>query len=363
MVFPVLALPPEITSEIFFHCLPRKRQSDIVNPKEAPLLLTHVCSLWRNIAISTPELWAAFDLEIGWPEPHLLEIGETWLGRARGCPISVKLSSCGVLSDINHIDRFMTALWGRSRFIRALDLKLAVEDFDIVDDPSGNPDFRMLQKLSIHLEEGLGGSADGRGPLELFRDAPMLCEVVTEVPPSCITLPWHQLTKFTGEIYTIAECLDALHLMPNLVHCAFAAFGLSPIPARPFSHSDDAITQNEPTLLMHPNLQHLELFGSTSDSGLAANSARILAFLTLPALQTLKIQGVKDYDNGIFDAFLSRSSSPLRKLFVHTHEPKYRDICLAPALTTLHKAVGPKTDGQGVLQTEDSQDILAPPAP
>ncbi|KAJ7249720.1 hypothetical protein B0H12DRAFT_1019546, partial [Mycena haematopus] len=57
VVYPVLTLPPEITSEIFCHCLPTERQSDIVNPKEAPLVLTQVCGLWRNIAISTPELW------------------------------------------------------------------------------------------------------------------------------------------------------------------------------------------------------------------------------------------------------------------------------------------------------------------
>ncbi|KAJ7693884.1 hypothetical protein B0H17DRAFT_840283, partial [Mycena rosella] len=57
IVYPVLTLPPEITSEIFVHCLPDRRKWDVVNPKEAPLLLMHVCSAWRNITISTPALW------------------------------------------------------------------------------------------------------------------------------------------------------------------------------------------------------------------------------------------------------------------------------------------------------------------
>ncbi|KAF8213993.1 hypothetical protein K438DRAFT_992767 [Mycena galopus ATCC 62051] len=336
MESPFATLPPEIAAEIFAHCLPAKRQSDVVNPTEAPLLLTQVCGLWRNIAISTPELWATFDLQIGWPEPHLQEIGETWLRRAHERPISVKLSSFGLLSEIDHIDRFMTTLWGRSRQMRALNLKIAVEDFDVVDGPLRGPDFCTLQKLSIHVvQQGLGGDASDYGPLALFSNAPMLYEVVSEIPPSFITLPWHQLTKFTGEIYTIAECLEALRLMPNLTHCAFAAFDLSSSPARSFSN--DMVAQDDPKILMHANLQHLELFQSTSDSALVASSARVLAFLTLPGLNTLEFRGVKDYDKSDLDSFLSRSSPPLRKLTIHPHESQTggTDLCLTRSFTTL----------------------------
>ncbi|KAJ7246531.1 hypothetical protein B0H12DRAFT_756766 [Mycena haematopus] len=359
----ILTLPPEITSEIFFHCLPTKRQADIVNPKEAPLLLMQVCGLWRNIAISTPELWATFDIEIGWPEPHLLEVGETWLGRAHERPLSIKLSSCGVLSDVDHIDRFMSTLWGRSPWIRALELKLAVEDFDIVDSPFRSPDFRVLRTLSIRLEKGLGGHTHDLAPLELFRNASTLCEVLSEVPPSFISLPWHQLTKFTGEIYTIAECLEALRLMPTLTHCAFAAFDLSSTsPARSFFHSDAAVPQNDLELLMHPNIQHLELFGSTSDHALLANSACILGFLTLPALRTLEIRGVKDYDQMVLDSFLSRSSPPLRKLSIHPHKSKKFELCISRSVfATLFADT--KTESQVVLQSKDSHNISTHPAP
>ncbi|KAJ7368751.1 hypothetical protein DFH08DRAFT_32633 [Mycena albidolilacea] len=340
IVHPTLTLPPEIISKIFLHCLPAKRESDVANPKEAPLLLTQVSRAWRDIAISTPELWSAFDVEIGWPEPNLLDMGETWLKRARERPLSVKLASCGLLSDIDHIDRFVTTLWGRSRGIRALDLRVSVEDFDVIDTPVSH-DFGILQKLSFHLQQGLGGSAIDREPLALFRNAPVLSEVlISEVPPSLITLPWHQLTKFTGEIYTIAECLEALRLMPNLIHCTFAAFDSSPssptIP-RSFSFSNAAVTQNDLKLFTHPTVQHLELFGATSDSALRANSACILAFLTLPALETLEIRGVEDYDKVVLDSFLSRSAPPLRKLSVRPDESQKAgtNLCLSHAFTTL----------------------------
>ncbi|KAJ6608263.1 hypothetical protein B0H10DRAFT_1711402, partial [Mycena sp. CBHHK59/15] len=54
-VHPVLSLPPEITSEIFIHCLP----SGFLKPstRKAPLLFTQICHRWRLIALETPELW------------------------------------------------------------------------------------------------------------------------------------------------------------------------------------------------------------------------------------------------------------------------------------------------------------------
>ncbi|KAF7352418.1 F-box domain-containing protein [Mycena venus] len=358
MVHPVLTLPPEIISDIFVHCLPDKRQLDIVNPTEAPLLLTQICGLWRKIAISTPELWTSFDLDVGWPEPNLLDVGKTWLERARERPISVKLSSCGLLSDIHHIDRFMTALWGRSRGIRELELKIAVEDFDVIDTPVPGHNFRTLQfrklqKLSVCLQEGLGGPAIDRGPLSLFRDAPTLSEVlISEVPSSLITLPWAQLTRFTGEVYTIAECLEALRLMPNLMHCAFAALEFSPSSSpRSFSQWNVAVDV-DPQSFTHPNVQHLELFSSRSDSGLLANSACILAFLTLPALHSLEIRDVKDFDKMVLDLFLSRSSSPLRTLSIHPLESQKsgNDACLSRALATLSVDAG--LEGEAMINSK-----------
>ncbi|KAJ7167598.1 hypothetical protein C8R46DRAFT_1093542, partial [Mycena filopes] len=60
IVYPILTLPPEITTEIFLCCLPEKRLGDVVNTMEAPLLLLQVCSVWRQIAISTRRLWTTF---------------------------------------------------------------------------------------------------------------------------------------------------------------------------------------------------------------------------------------------------------------------------------------------------------------
>ncbi|KAJ7111723.1 hypothetical protein C8R44DRAFT_583083, partial [Mycena epipterygia] len=56
VIYPVLSLPTEIASHIFVACLPSDgfvRPS----PSKPPLTLAQVCSLWRDIALSTCDLW------------------------------------------------------------------------------------------------------------------------------------------------------------------------------------------------------------------------------------------------------------------------------------------------------------------
>ncbi|KAJ7233771.1 hypothetical protein C8J57DRAFT_1019825, partial [Mycena rebaudengoi] len=53
---PISRLPVEISPQIFILCLPDSsdRRPD---PAAAPLLLLRICSVWANIALSTPALW------------------------------------------------------------------------------------------------------------------------------------------------------------------------------------------------------------------------------------------------------------------------------------------------------------------
>ncbi|KAJ6556844.1 hypothetical protein DFH09DRAFT_890059, partial [Mycena vulgaris] len=54
--YPVLSLPPEITSKIFVMSLPPDRWTE-PSPHPAPLLLAQICREWRSISLDTPELW------------------------------------------------------------------------------------------------------------------------------------------------------------------------------------------------------------------------------------------------------------------------------------------------------------------
>ncbi|KAJ7098605.1 hypothetical protein B0H15DRAFT_771834, partial [Mycena belliarum] len=62
IVYPVLTIPSEITSEIFIQCLPPSpafsaEEKEGPSPSVAPLLLLQICREWRSIAIATPQLW------------------------------------------------------------------------------------------------------------------------------------------------------------------------------------------------------------------------------------------------------------------------------------------------------------------
>ncbi|KAJ7498498.1 hypothetical protein FB451DRAFT_1202097 [Mycena latifolia] len=294
IVYPVLTLPPEITSEIFVRCLPAAPDQDAVNLEEAPLLLMHVCSTWKQIAVSTAALWMALNLNVRRVGPLFPEVFDTWLTRARGGPLSVKIA--GPLFDsIDDSDgyRFMESFRRHASGMRSLELNLTVEDFEtMATDRLGFP---VLQNLSICLlpnEEDLSVHHS----IQLFHDVPILRSVLMlDAPLSFVALPWQQLTKFSGDMYTIDACLEALRFMPNLVE-----FG-APASA-PLSHS---------------KIESLTLFESTSvDWADSVRSGRLLKFLTLPGLQALQILGTDGFDKLVLNSFISRSVPPLRKLLV-----------------------------------------------
>ncbi|KAJ7019460.1 hypothetical protein C8F04DRAFT_895091, partial [Mycena alexandri] len=97
--FPVLTLPVEITQEIFIQCLPFDQCRPFVTQVETytPLTLLGVCREWRDIALSTPELWAALSLHFdpvpsGVSAPKLNQVNayiEKWLDRATNRPLSL----------------------------------------------------------------------------------------------------------------------------------------------------------------------------------------------------------------------------------------------------------------------------------
>ncbi|RDB26044.1 hypothetical protein Hypma_006138 [Hypsizygus marmoreus] len=60
-------LPAEILADIFLYCLPTE-----VRPRldEAPLLLCHVCSFWRQTALGTPRLWQTLFINTS-RHPHI----------------------------------------------------------------------------------------------------------------------------------------------------------------------------------------------------------------------------------------------------------------------------------------------------
>ncbi|KAJ7160248.1 hypothetical protein C8R46DRAFT_1223729 [Mycena filopes] len=83
IVYPILTIPFEITAEIFVHCLPSTPAPASLTI--APMLLARICRLWRNIAWSTPKLWAALRIT-KWDVPNPALLTRLWFSRAGGAP-------------------------------------------------------------------------------------------------------------------------------------------------------------------------------------------------------------------------------------------------------------------------------------
>ncbi|KAJ6610415.1 hypothetical protein B0H10DRAFT_2060660 [Mycena sp. CBHHK59/15] len=321
---PVLKLPPEITSDIFIHCLPVVRAHGSVNTMEAPMLLSHVSKPWREIALSTRALWAEVDLDVQAKRPCVAEIFKSWLERGRGCPLSVKLR--GPMTNVSNVSQLFKTFQQHSQRMCSLELDMSVEDVENMVEYGVDMGFPLLQKLVIRLLD-YDDDLEDEPPIDIFSNAPLLREVFLRgPPPSSVSLPWQQLNKFTGELYTVADCLEALQLSPNITECAFAVYeniDLDP-GSDPFSHS---------------TLKTFTLFKSISEaSGDDACSAEILSFLALPGLQTLQILDSDDFDDDIFDSFLTRSAPPLRKLCIRlegTTEIAVTTFVSIPGLTDL----------------------------
>ncbi|KAF9009931.1 hypothetical protein BDQ17DRAFT_1222300, partial [Cyathus striatus] len=63
LISPARQLPRDILEEIFLACLPTDR-NPCISAAEAPILLTHICSSWRSIALSLPRLWSAIHIAL-----------------------------------------------------------------------------------------------------------------------------------------------------------------------------------------------------------------------------------------------------------------------------------------------------------
>jgi F-box-like len=67
LLSPIRQMPPDILRSIFSYCLPYDAPEKVMVISEAPILLTQVCSHWRNLALKTPTLWSTIFLKVPMP--------------------------------------------------------------------------------------------------------------------------------------------------------------------------------------------------------------------------------------------------------------------------------------------------------
>ncbi|KAJ7034014.1 hypothetical protein C8F04DRAFT_1102765 [Mycena alexandri] len=289
--YPVLTIPPEITSEIFLHCLPEDNEPPSRN--DVPIVLLAVCTAWRSVAISVPELWESLCLDVG-RIPHSIStntfnaIPDIWFGRAYSRPLTLSLRGGGWYRR-----DYFDLLRCYAPRLRSLSLHLDMPDFQGLKDIGPFP---LLQALTIGLPFNEGQTVENLES-DIFEDAPVLRQLslVEGTVLSFIPLPLERLTVLYADLSSTDECLAALKSSPLLTDCTFR-FGNEVYHGPEVSHS---------------RLQSLTLFRGKENFYATGD---IFNHITLPSLHTLKISGVDDLnEDGALEAFISRSSPPLRK--------------------------------------------------
>ncbi|KAJ7167817.1 hypothetical protein C8R46DRAFT_1094246 [Mycena filopes] len=303
---PALALPPEITSEIFLHCLPPVPElgsypKDAPRSSRAPLLLLRVCRAWRDIAMSTPHLWAHLHLDLGgdMSDSGVGTVINDWFGRARSCPLSFSVRGWAGMHGQEAVD-LGVALHRYAPQLESLSLHFLRAHFPrMIELAAKSWALPILGNLAISIPLMYNGI-----DLRMFTDAPRLRQVslTNYAAPSMFLLPYDRLSKFTCYRLTQDECLTLVRVAPHLQELTCSVV---------LDYDDTSVFHHTETVTHH----HLRTLRLVANSGI-----KFLGLLCLPVLETLHLScdiiSIPEEVN--FLAFLSHSSASLRRFSTGT---------------------------------------------
>ena len=326
LVAPIRRLPTEIISEIF-RSVPRSLREPF-RKSNSPILLTQICSRWRAIAISTPQLWdiIAFTAFRAVPDGKSFPIAmwETWLSRSGTCPLTIKVrfEPTQTQSSIDSHRPIIDMLTSCSRRWHSFDI---VAPFSL--------DHFAAVKGSLPILTSLTIDSTYQTQLDAFQGAPNLRKLhimsPSVVPTQC-RVSRVRLRLLRAPATSINECLATLIHFPNLSWCNL--------------HHDGTRTMeiNIPaTPIKRDKLQVLRIHTNNNDL-----CSYIFQSFTCPALYSLHIQSTESHvaldmsQKNHLPSFLTRSSCVLRSLSLHHVSLNHPGLveCLEelPALTKLH---------------------------
>ncbi|KAJ6569273.1 hypothetical protein B0H19DRAFT_1256921 [Mycena capillaripes] len=214
IVYPVLALPPEITAEIFLQYVAEHplHLPDSYTNLSGPPLLASICRAWRQTALNLQVIWS--NITVGQIDTESLL--QCCLARAGGSPLTLDMDFRG-----RNPERLFTAAaqycmqW--ETFSTCLYLPLTFP----MDQVKGRiPRLRKLSLTPTYVDWNNIGTTT---PITAFCEAPQLREVeLDEISLPLIPIPWAQLTHLTCVRINVAQVvemlLETIHLEELTLH-------------------------------------------------------------------------------------------------------------------------------------------------
>ncbi|KAJ6529846.1 hypothetical protein B0H19DRAFT_1242800 [Mycena capillaripes] len=326
VVYPILTLANEITSEIFLQYVGKPVDQNNHGPRNSPMRLASVCRAWRAVALSTCGLWTHLSSGSRFTSrqdptddkrPVAANFLQLFLRRAGALPLDlhVKLPA----SPPPESDAIFRALaqfssqWGN----------LELNSNGPISFPADiRGPFSALTRLSLWVHP----YSDGSTTIPNLLDAPRLRELnlnAVSVVGWKTCIPWSQLTKLELAFQYLNECVEMLARTPNLEVLILSSETTLPLP--------------HPSIFPSINLPRLHTIHLGSEC-----SPDILGYLTLPALNHLHLDWLTIECVDQVQSVVTRSACLPRALDFYLHDADFQPIhdCLTalPAVRKLRMA-------------------------
>ncbi|KAK7021246.1 F-box domain-containing protein [Favolaschia claudopus] len=322
---PILDLPAEIVCEIFLRCLLHPHV--VPRAHDAPILLTHVCRRWREIALSFPGLWTSISVSavlthIGPQSEGLLNMLEAWLIRSASNLLSVSVLPALSVYLRGRSPFYMTIRDTAYRWCE-LEIIRPLEDYPILLRKDDLWDLPQLKKLTLLLPTNTRPRSLQPDALSILTNAPVLCDVrLMGFSPTNLLLPWSQLTTLRADNLFPIECLQSLVASPNLVSATFSFW----------KEENFFYLPSTAPIARLPHLQSLSLFAADDED----HYTPLFDYFDLPALQSLHLDLPPP---PTADAYAPLTALLSRSAILTTLSLDFRGFLPHSALTTLLQSI------------------------
>ncbi|KAF8881556.1 hypothetical protein BD779DRAFT_1001705 [Infundibulicybe gibba] len=224
----IMHLPVDVIREIFLQCLLEPCRLPPI-PTEPRLVLTHVCSAWREVALGTRKLWVDIIVYLEYfrfSEVHGHSIISTWLSRSFPCPISI-LVQCRP----HTLRVFTNLILPNLHRCRQLELGTTGPELrQLLLLPVGT--LADLEDIELYgtIESGAGADLFNHKQITVFQGCPKLhranLSISLDTGPRIdlrrLGLPWGQLSVLHLKWVSAIFCLDILQECVSLQKCSLS---------------------------------------------------------------------------------------------------------------------------------------------
>jgi len=317
---PIGWVPPEILSLFFIFAKPFDLAYCIPSRRRPPLIFLQVCSLWRTVALATPDLWTDLcislrDSSLQWKPAALDNLAAQWFSRA-GPHARLSLQFEDHISP-NHRYDFSNIILSRSERFRQLKISFLITSSlatFIRGDGNASSTFSQLEEITIPRERGMDIRFAAAGCLR--RMTLEICFDAWEEMKSFA--PWEQLTylEIRSSVYEAAW----VSLLSQCINLENGTFRIYPC-------------DRDPVPTVNVTMAHLTSlnmrFGWTS-------SIQLFDGFRFPALTSLHIEPGRNFSWRHPEHFYDQLGSLRTLSFVGTSMELVNLLRHTPSLVALH---------------------------